>query len=440
MQSIVATMRDPKNLARSLAKNQAAWAVLIAVVALVGGLPPWRDAIVFPDSASYLEMPTARMPVFPVVVSVIGQGPALVWFQCFVSLAAWCWLGWVVARAIGVLVGAGIAVSAPIIMWNMIVLSESMSLSLLAGALAATVLLFRRWSWWRFAVWCLLILLFALTRTSNMFLVPFLAVPFLVTSKRRIVYVVVVTLVVVAIVDTYSRTRGASLRRLSMINVYTARLLRNENSRSFLAARGMPINPDMQQFVNKTGRENARALFETCPDFAEWFEQKAAATYYKWLFSRPYNYVAPGISLRLNLDFLNLQYAEKVTVRDLSMHAMWFYEFFFAPWWIWIVGLLLPLASWRIYGRVTPESLFVPALMFGLYGQGYVALHGDRAEISRHMLVALVVYRITLLLMLAAAVTMFLEWRRRRPAAADRPSGKPQRKDARRKRSKRHRR
>jgi hypothetical protein len=98
--------------------------------------------------------------------------------------------------------------------------------------------------------------------------------------------------------------------------------------------------------------------------------------------------------------------------------------------------LFLPLVSWRIYGRVTPESLFVPALMLALYAQAYVGLHGDRAEISRHMLVALVLYRITLWLILAAAVTMCLEWRRRRPAAAAQPTGKPRKQSAGRNRAK----
>jgi hypothetical protein len=60
----------------------------------------------------------------------------------------------------------------------------------------------------------------------------------------------------------------------------------------------------------------------------------------------------------------------------------------------------------------------VPALMFAIYGQAYVGLHGDRAEISRHMLVALVLYRITLWLILLSVVKLFLEWRRRLPAVS----------------------
>ena len=406
-----------RDRAISLLKNQRIWAALIVVLAVALGWPPQNEALLWPDSGSYLGMSSARMPVFPLTAGMLGYGAAFVWFHFLVSVAAWCWLGWVVARAIGVLVGAGIAVSGPIIMWNLAVLSESVCLSLLAALLAATVLLYRRWSWWRFGVWCLMALLFSMTRTSNMFLLPFLLIPFLVGNKRQLLYVLIAVIAVSAVADTYSRTRGASLRRISLINVYTARLLRNDDSRLFLSKNGMPLTQDMEQFINKTGIKNAEQMFETCPDFAEWFEEKAISTYYKWLLLQPYNFYAPAASLSMNLDFLNLQYAEKTKVRDVSVIMLWCYDHFFAPWWIWIFGLLLPLASWRIYGRVTADSLFVPALMFAIYGQAYVGLHGDRAEISRHMLVALVLYRITLWLILLSVIKLFLEWRRQLPAA-----------------------
>jgi hypothetical protein len=420
-----------------LLKKQWLWAAAIVVLAVALGNPPPQKAVIWPDSGSYLGMSTARMPVFPLIAAWLGYGTAFVWFHFLISVAAWCWLGWVVTRAVGVLIGACIAVSGPIIMWNMTVLSESVCLSLMAALLAATILLFRHWSWWRFGVWCALGLLFALTRTSNMFLMPFLVIPFVPSGRKRLLWVVLAAVAVMIAADTYSRTRGASLRRTSLINVYTARLLRNDDSREFLSGHGMPLTRDMEPFINKTGIKNAEAMFEANPDFAQWFEARGNATYLKWLLSQPYNYVAPAASLRMNLDFLNLQYAEKTQVRDLSVIALWIYDHFFAPWWIWIFGLLLPLASWRVYGRVTPESLFVVALMLAIYGQAYVGLHGDRAEISRHMLVALVLYRITLWLILLSVITLFLEWRRRRPSPAAGEPAKartPQKKRAKRKR------
>ncbi len=401
-----------------LLKTQALWAVLVVVIAVVWGMPPQDKAEIWPDSASYLGMSTQRMPVFPLIAGLLGYGVVFVWFHFLLSVAAWCWLGWVIARAVGVLIGACIAVSGPIIMWNLAVLSESICLSLLVALLAATVLLFRHWSWWRFGVWSLLALLFALTRTSNMFLLPFLAIPFIATNKKQLMCVLLAAVVVFTIADTYSRNRGKSLRHVSLVNVYTARLLRNDNSRQFLNDRGMPLTPEMEQFVNKTGRINARELFYTCPDFAEWFGEKGTSTYYLWLLTQPQNYSAPAVALEMNLDFLNLQYAERTQIRSLSYFMLYFYDKFLAPWWIWILGLFIPFINWRITGRISPESLFVPALMLGIYSQAYVGFHGDRAEISRHMLVALVMYRITLWLILASAVSVFLAWRQQQPAPA----------------------
>ncbi|MCK4774513.1 MAG: hypothetical protein KAT30_06995, partial [Candidatus Krumholzibacteria bacterium] len=95
----------------TLLRNQGVWAAVIIVLAVVLGWPPQDKALLWPDSGSYLGMSTARMPVFPLVAAMLGYGAAFVWFHFLVSIAAWCWLGWVVARAIGVLVAACIAVS-----------------------------------------------------------------------------------------------------------------------------------------------------------------------------------------------------------------------------------------------------------------------------------------------------------------------------------------
>jgi hypothetical protein len=114
---------------------------------------------------------------------------------------------------------------------------------------------------------------------------------------------------------------------------------------------------------------------------------------------------------------MNLQYAGGTRVRAVSTYLIWFYAAVHIPWWVWLAGLLLPLLIRRLEGRVTPDSLFVPALMVGIYAQAYVGYHGDRAEVSRHVILALVLYKVTILLMLASVVSAVVGRRRRRGAA-----------------------
>jgi len=403
---------------QSIARNQLFWVVVVLSVAIIVGWPPRQNARIWPDSGSYLGFSTSRMPVYPILASALENHYVLVCVQFVLSLAVWSWLGWTVAGAIGVLVAACIAMSGPIVMWDLSVLSESISLSLLAASLASTILLYRRWTRARFIVWCVAIVLFSMTRSINVFLVPFLAVPFLATNKKRLLYVSLTALIVVAAVDIYGRTVGGSLRTLSMVNVYTGRILPDPDRRGYFIERGMPVKAEMEPFVGETGRKNARAFFEAFPEFAEWFDEEGSSMYYRWLLTQPKNYKVPAIALVRNLNFLNLQYAEGTHARPVYVYLIWFYAGAHVPWWIGWVGLLLPLLSWRLLGRVTPDSLLVPALLAGIFVQSYLGYHGDRAEVSRHILVALVLYKISLLLTVATSVNLIVQWRRQ-PATID---------------------
>jgi hypothetical protein len=101
------------------------------------------------------------------------------------ALAAWTALGFAVAGAAGAAVAALVCLAWPVALWNHTVLSESLSLSLFAAVLAATVNLYGRWATRRFIVWCALAVLFAFTRSTNVFMLPFLAVPFVLRGRRR---------------------------------------------------------------------------------------------------------------------------------------------------------------------------------------------------------------------------------------------------------------
>jgi hypothetical protein len=410
--------RRIQSTALTAIRTQKVWAAIVVVAAVAAGMPPLQDAAVSPDSAGYLEFTGGRMPVYSALASALGGGYALIVVQFLMSLAAWCWLGWVAARAVGVLVGALIAGSGPVVMWDVMALSESTTLTLLVASIAATIVLYKRWTRTRFVLWCVVVALFALTRTTNMFLLPFLVVPFLAKKKRQLLYTAAAALVVMVVSDVYSRTAGATLRKVSLVNVYTGRLLIEPRWQKYFLDRGMPIKREMEPYVGvgKTGRDNMRSLFRACPEFREWFDENGTTEFYRWLIVHPRNFKLPWIALVRNLNFMNLQYAGDTRVRMTNAYLIWFYAAVHVPWWLWLAGLMLPLVAWRLLGRVTPDSLFIVALMIGLYVQAYVGYHGDRAEVSRHVILALVLYKITILLMLSVVAGTIVEWRR---------SGKP---------------
>ena len=76
-----------------------------------------------------------------------------------------------------------------------------------------------------------------------------------------------------------------------------------------------------------------------------------------------------------------------------------------------MMGVLVTAFAWRLLRRVTPDSLLIPALMAAVYVQAYAGYHGDQAEVSRHVLLAMILYKITTLLAVAVAARILLEWR-----------------------------
>jgi len=401
---------------KQLYKQPEAWIVAILVTAVAVGWPVPQSPRIYPDSAGYIGMSSERMPAYSLLASMLRPTYALVCVQFALSLAAWSWLGHTVGRVAGVLLGACFAVSVPIYAWNLLVLSESLSLSLLAASLASTILLYRRWSWARFAALCVFVVLFSLTRSANVFLVPFLVVPFVVTNKRALLRVSLVALVLLATVYLFGRTVGGSLRAVSLANVYTGRILADPDRRVFFVERGMPLKTEMEPYIGKTSRENAQALFDACPEFAEWFDEEGASMYYRWVFTQPGNYKLAAAAVANNLNFMNLRYTEGTQFRLVPEYLMWLYAGVHVPSWIWLAGLL-PILSWRLLRRVTPDSLLIPALLAGIYVLTFVNFHGDRAGLSRHLLVPLVLCKVILLMTIAFAIAMVVTWRRKRQAA-----------------------
>ena len=158
----------------------------ICLVALAISWPFPQIPRMWPDSAGYLSMSTERMPVYPILASTLKASYLLVCVHYLLSLAAWSWLGYTVGRVTGLAIGAAFAISLPVYVFHLVVLSETISLTLLAALLASTISVCRRWSKNGFRLWCGFLFLFAMTRVINLFLVPFLIVPFVVCGRRRL--------------------------------------------------------------------------------------------------------------------------------------------------------------------------------------------------------------------------------------------------------------
>lgn len=172
------------------------------------GWPAAQLPQIFPDSESYINWPDEywiavsqlnvgsdseekvfvigqRPPVYPFFLYLSGTEENLVRIQFVISVLSWCCLGWCVARGPGLIAGGGFALFPTVWLWTEFVLTESLSLSLTALGLSATLLLLRRWTWPRFAFWVGTLIAFGFIRDINLYTLPFLAVPALRTTRWR---------------------------------------------------------------------------------------------------------------------------------------------------------------------------------------------------------------------------------------------------------------
>ena len=382
---------------RSLLLDKRFWTGAIVALALVLGWPSQQAPVVWPDSEAYLATSPDRLPVYSLLVAVTRDSYALICVQFVLSLAAWTALGFTVAGAAGALVAVVVALAWPVALWNHTVLSESLSLALFAAALAATVLLVKGWTRNRLIAWCALAALFAFTRSTNVFMLPFFIVPFLPGGRRRLLVAAAVTAAVLFSWGIYGQTLGSSLRETSLLNVYLNRIMHDRSRLDYFVARGMPVDNRILAFVDRKSRQNKEEMFAAAPEFAEWFREKGASSYRSWLLSGTLSFRQAWGVMVDNINYPYPEYDDGMRSRAINRAAHAAYNICYLPWWLWLLGVLTPLVSLALLRRMTPESLFVPALMAGSYVQAYVGYHGDATEMARHCILSLIGYKTTLL-------------------------------------------
>ncbi|MHC4092030.1 MAG: hypothetical protein ACYSVY_17475 [Planctomycetota bacterium] len=370
------------------------------------------EPLLFPDSLSYLGWPSdyvlpggirvmgARPPVYPLFLTIFG-GATLVYAQTTASILGWAFLGWAVAGTAGVLAAGALALTPTVWTWNTIVLSESLSLSLTAALMGASVQLARGWSVRRGLAWSLLVVAVGWTRDVNLYLLPFLAFPLAFVGWRRAAWLmgIVVAVMVFGMASLIAEDRWQYVYG----DVITARILPDREARSFFARAGMPVGPAVREQAGQLGSVSKRALREKAPEFLAWLDEHGMATYQRWLLLRPASYVEAWTQLEEHLHVVppTLGVQRPAAVRAASV----VYDWVVAPKW-WCLIALFPLAEWLVRRRIGPLSGLAGSLVAGTYVQAFIGYHGDAEGVGRHLLAALVLYRVTQWVGVAAAVAI----------------------------------
>ncbi len=397
---------------RSGALALAFWAAGLAVGGHVWQLPRY-----FADSTTYIQWATIRLPMYCLFVTAFGHGAGLVLAQTVLSITAWAWLGWGVGQAAGVAVAVGLALAAPLFQWNLCCLSESFSFSLLALLAAQTLRLLEGGGKAAFLGWALAAAAAGLTRMTNVYVLPFFALPLLARGGRRGLTALAVAAGIYAAVAGVSATRAQDYRRLTLTNVLMGRILPDPEARAYFAARGMPVDDDILAFAGKSSLTVQRELYARHPELQRWVDADGSRVYQGWLLADVRHVAAAWRGLldyRLRLGGVGIG----VELPGAALRLRWaYYQLGRIPGAAWWALALAPLAFSLARGRrpVPSRPLLAAALAGATLAMGFVCFHGECTEMARVMMPTGLLYRVTALVGVAAGIQAWAG--RRRPGA-----------------------
>ncbi len=416
----------------------------------------WQGAsgtpIIWTDTASYMTVAGhplwstgfwagQRPPLVPLVMKLVGATTGFVMFQCLVAVAAWGFLAFSVGRlvapgwqrVVAVWIVLGFATSTPVILWNRSVLSESLSMSILAVLMATTIAAARELTWPRGAALVAAGLAFAASRDAQVWTVALLglavAVVGLATVLRerrfpRKVAALAAGLLVVAGLTGWVVVHTGRTRE-NVANVLYVRIFPFPDRVAWFAHHGMPAAAAIDRSMATTAPPTpgaAKVFWTGDPAFApheaalqRWIVQHGQATYLWWLVTHPaYVITEPLIRPERSFNFDNgvlTFYAAPDRVDSPVGALLW-------PAWWWLLPLtVIALVPAAVTGLWRDRTWRTVVLLGGLgIITMLIAWHGDGQEVTRHTVEGFAELRASVLIVALVGVLRVVPERRPRGA------------------------
>lgn len=354
-----------------------------------------------------------------------GNSPvAIDALQTALSALAWLALAWAFGRSLhsgrlgiatfGLVLGFSLAPSVQ--MWNHIIQSESLSITLMAAILAAWFALLRRWRWPTLSLLIFLLAWWIGTRETNIYLGLLVAALLLLIglffTRQRFYWAMSVLLIWFCGLNLHISEIPTLPRWLyPLTNNILHRILPNEAFTAYFEARGMPVTPELLALSGGFADSGGFAVFNNSAldEMERWLYRRGKQAYIYFLLDHPaYTLFSPWQNLGALLEPDDLQsYAPQTYHPPL---AWLFGGLLFADslWLAAIITLAALLAgllgkAWR----AGPPAWLTVAFLGLFLPHFYLAWHGDAAEVGRHAIQASIQLRLGLWLLLLWGVDCF---------------------------------
>jgi hypothetical protein len=358
-------------------------------------------------------------------------------FQTWFSIVCWTFLGltlgisirkrWLGIGAFGIVLLFSLCLE--ISLWDSLLLSESISLSLFACLVGLWILfetlppviLRSAIGWLLFLLLVIVTTLYSFTRDTNLYFViisGLLFVLFVWLKKKdkiqRIYYSVYAVIVIVLFVfQSYSVSVGNRWQVL-IYDHLALRLLQDELAIKYLESRGLPIDDALMSVTDMTPPE-FQSYFLTSDNMQavrDWVDSNGKTIYLQYLLSRPgSSLLGPIYEYRKLINGSSVEYRrEKQPVRSIPEVITRITKIFY-PRSPLILGFMFVISIvgvsfWLIGPDKRSVWLIVLLLVASIYPLMFIIWHGNPQEIERHAI------QIAVQLRLAGwmAVIVWLAW------------------------------
>lgn len=345
----------------------------------------------------------ARPFVFPLLLKLLGGDPEkAVWAQGLISILSWGVLAVAVASSLHVylLKFAGFALILLlslyryIIGWDSVLLTESLSLSLMALFIAGWLWLLQGWSG-RKALFVLTVGLFwTFCRDTNAWVVLMISVFLLTLVALRQLdkkYLVISTAFIILFFLSNLSADSGGRWIFPFQNVLGRRILPDPQAVAFFASCDMPVSPELTQLAGEFASGLDRALYNdpALESYRTWLHQTGKSCYIKWLLSRPLESIGQPIAEFNTLVSLENIQSFLFSRRFFPILPARLERFLYPPqqpWILFLAACAFMLAAvfsraWA-HNKIWWVAILLILLVFPHY---FIVWHGDVMGIYRHM-------------------------------------------------------
>ena len=343
-----------------------------------------------------------RPAIYPLILKIFQADVSTVSaFQSAFSILAWFILASSIAysltgflRSISFGLILVLSLDRHIAGWDVVMLTESVSLSLMVLFISGWIWLLKRWSVGKMIWLSLIAFLWAFSRDTNAWIILFiagimsLAVIFF-GAKRQFISLVIVFFVI--FVASNLAANLGSRWIFPFQNVLAQRVLTDKEALSFFSNCGMPITPELLRLAGGNAASEERAFYSdpALEPYRTWLHADGQSCYIRWLLASPVQSLYQPLT-----DFAPLIAFENVNkfFPQRYEHVLpWYAERLLYPkdalLFLWVlISIIAVIATIQKTWQFNSLWMVFVGLCVLIYPYLFIVWHGDTLGTPRHAL------------------------------------------------------